>query len=118
LLDTRPIYTGDDDPQLESERRKPQVPLQFSRTAPFSLIRFISHPNLEVNEVFMREWVTQIQDWLQEETQVYFFFHCPVEEFSPRNARYFQELLEGNGVEVPALPWNLINNPPNQLSLW
>lgn len=118
LLDTRPIYTGDNDPQLESERRKPQVPLQFTRTAPFSLIRFISHPNLEVNDAFMREWVAQIQEWLRDNTQIYFFVHCPVEEFSPKNARYFQQLLEGNGVEVPALPWNLLDNPPNQLSLW
>ena len=29
LLDSRPIYTGDDDPQLLSERRKPKLPVQF-----------------------------------------------------------------------------------------
>lgn len=27
LLDTRPIYSGDDDPQVHSERRKPKLPL-------------------------------------------------------------------------------------------
>ncbi|HEY9658321.1 MAG TPA: DUF72 domain-containing protein, partial [Allocoleopsis sp.] len=38
LLDTRPIYECEDNPQLYSERRKPQVPLQPVITANFSLI--------------------------------------------------------------------------------
>ncbi|GAB1540759.1 DUF72 domain-containing protein [Scytonema sp. NUACC21] len=118
LLDSRPIYTGDDDPQLQSERRKPKLPVQFSVTAPFSLIRFISHPTLSVNQPFMEEWVIQIQQWLQQGTQTYFFVHCPVEEKSPSTARHFQKLLEQNHAAVPPLPWNLLDNPPNQLSLW
>ncbi|WP_224311686.1 DUF72 domain-containing protein [Trichormus variabilis] len=118
LLDSRPIYTGDDDPQLQSERRKPKLPLQFSVTAPFSLIRFISHPNLAVNQPFMEEWVQQIQQWLQAGTKIYFFVHCPIEERSPNTARHFQKLLEQNGVPVPPLPWNHLQYPPNQLNLW
>ncbi|RCJ39186.1 hypothetical protein A6770_12140 [Nostoc minutum NIES-26] len=118
LLDSRPIYTGDDDPQLQSERRKPKLPVQFSVTAPFSLIRFISHPNLSVNQPFMEEWLTQIQQWLQAGTRIYFFVHCPLEERSPSTARYFQKLLEQSNIAVPPLPWNNLDRPPNQLSLW
>ncbi|PMB00398.1 hypothetical protein CEN50_03250 [Fischerella thermalis CCMEE 5268] len=118
LLDSRPIYTGDDDPQLQSERRKPKLPVQFSITASFSLIRFISHPNLELNQPFMAEWVTQIQQWLQQGKRIYFFVHCPLEERSPNTARHFQKLLEQNGVKVPPLPWNNLDSPPNQLNLW
>jgi uncharacterized protein YecE (DUF72 family) len=118
LLDSRPIYTGDDDPQLQSERRKPKLPVQFSITAPFSLIRFISHPNLEINQPFMAEWVTQIQQWLQQGKRIYFFVHCPIEERSPNTARYFQKLLEQSGVKVPPLPWDNLDSPPNQLNLW
>ncbi|BAZ10675.1 hypothetical protein NIES4071_24980 [Calothrix sp. NIES-4071] len=118
LLDTRPIYTGDDDPQLESERRKPQLPVQFCVTAPFSLVRFISHPKLENNQQFMEEWVTQVQEWLQQGKQIYFFVHCPVEEHSPSNVRYFQKLLEESGVTVPALPWNELDKQPGQLNMW
>ena len=118
LLDTRPIYTGDDDPQLYSERRKPQVPVQFSVTAPFTLIRFISHPNLSVNQPFMEEWVRQIQQWLQAEVQIYFFVHCPTEERSPSNAQHFQQLLEQSGVKISSLPENNREYPPHQLSLW
>ncbi|BAY17120.1 hypothetical protein NIES21_29540 [Anabaenopsis circularis NIES-21] len=118
LLDSRPIYNGEDDPQLHSERRKPKLPVQFSVTAPFSLIRFISHPILSENQPFMAEWVTQIQQWLQAGTKVYFFVHCPLEERSPYTARHFQKLLEQSGVSVPPLPWNQLEQPPSQLSLW
>jgi uncharacterized protein YecE (DUF72 family) len=118
LLDSRPIYTGDDDPQLQSERRKPKLPLQLGVTAPFALIRFISHPNLSVNQPFMEEWVRQIQQWLQMGVRIYFFVHCPIEVRSPSTARHFQQLLEQSGTSVSPLPWNNLEYPPNQLSLW
>jgi uncharacterized protein YecE (DUF72 family) len=118
LLDSRPIYSGDDDPQLHSERRKPKLPVEFSVTAPFSLIRFISHPDLSVNQPFMAEWVTQIQQWLNAGVRIYFFVHCPTEERSPLTARHFQQLLEQSNVAIPPLPWNNLHYSPKQLSLW
>ena len=117
LLDTRPVYSGEDDPQLTSERRKPQLPVQFSVTANFTLIRFISHPQLSMNEEFMNEWVSYIQKWLNQGIKVYLFVHCPIEDMSPRNARYFQQLLEKSEVDIPPLPWDNLSNS-NQLSLW
>ncbi|WP_017653717.1 DUF72 domain-containing protein [Fortiea contorta] len=118
ILDSRPIYHGDDDPQLHSERRKPKLPVEFSVTAPFSLIRLISHPDLSVNQPFMVEWVTQIQEWLNAGVRIYFFVHCPIEERSPSTALHFQQLLEQNRVPVPPLPGNHLQSTPHQLSLW
>jgi uncharacterized protein YecE (DUF72 family) len=118
LLDSRPIYTGSDDPQVLSERKKPQLPLQPSVTAPFSLIRFISHPEPAMNQPFLAEWVVQVDEWLRQGTRVYFFVHCPVEARSPHTARHFQQLLETHGAPVPPLPWNSIEPPPTQLSLF
>jgi uncharacterized protein YecE (DUF72 family) len=34
ILDSRPIYSGENDPQLVSQRRKPQLPVNFNVTAP------------------------------------------------------------------------------------
>jgi uncharacterized protein YecE (DUF72 family) len=118
LLDTRPIYDYPDDPQLHSERRKPQVPLQPILTAPFSLIRYISHPDLEMNQTYLQQWVHQVKQWLEQDIQIYFFVHCPVEQHSPTIARHFQHLLEQQQVPVPVLPWNVIEAPPTQLSLF
>lgn len=118
LLDTRPIYECPDDPQLHSERRKPNVPLQPVVTASFSLIRYISHPEREMNQRYLAEWVPYVDQWLRQGTQIYFFVHCPVEARSPANARHFQHLLEQRNAPVPALPWNAIAPPPSQLSLF
>jgi uncharacterized protein YecE (DUF72 family) len=106
LLDSRPIYECPDDPQLHSERRKPQLPLQFTTTADFSVIRYISHPDQDFNDRYLREWSGQIDAWLRQGKLIYFFVHCPLEVRSPANARYFQRLLEDQQAPVPPLPWN------------
>ncbi len=121
LLDSRPIYDCPDDPQVHSERRKPQLPLQPIVTAPFTLVRYISHPDLNFNQSYFEEWVTQINQWLHQGINIYFFVHCPVEVHSPQNARSFQHLLEQHQVPVPSLPWDsIVPEPPpdTQLSLF
>lgn len=109
LLDTRPIYTCPDDPQIASERRKPNVPLQPVTTASFTLIRYISHPEQQYNQRFMQEWGQQIEQWLQQNLQIYFFVHCPVERHSPGTAREFQHLLEQQNLPIPPLPWDALD---------
>jgi uncharacterized protein YecE (DUF72 family) len=118
LLDTRPIYDSPDDPQVHSSRRKPKLPLQPCVTADYSIIRFISHPQPELNQSFLEEWVIHVDRWLSQGITVYFFVHCPTEARSPGTARYFQQLLEQRGVKVPLLPWNQIEVSPQQLSLF
>lgn len=118
LLDTRPAYTHSADAQQPLDVRKPKVPLQPKVTAPFSLIRFISHPEQPLNQPFMEEWVSLIDQWLRQGTRIYLFVHCPVEEHSPRNARYFQQLLEQHSAPVAPLPWNDLEASPTQLSLF
>jgi len=118
LLDTRPIYNCPDDPQIASERRKPNVPLQAIATADFSLIRFISHPKSEFNEPYLQEWAQQVDCWLRQGKTLYFFVHCPLEERSPHTARDFQQLLERQATPVPSLPWDRIALSPQQLTLF
>lgn len=121
LLDTRPIFTWTnptEDPQLRSERKKPRVPLQPRATAPFVLVRYISHPELDRNRDFLAGWVQRVGQWLAQGLSVYFFVHCPIEAKSPAIARYFQTQLEKAGVDVPPLPWSLLPSPPQQLGLF
>jgi len=66
----------------------------------------------------MDGWVAQIDQWLKQDIQVYFFVHCPVERRSPTNARHFQSLLEAQEIGVPPLPWNNLEPPPAQLELF
>jgi uncharacterized protein YecE (DUF72 family) len=119
LLDTRPAYSGSARyGQQTVEPRKPKVPVQPVVTAPFSLVRFISHPDPKVNQPFMEEWVMWVDQWLRSGKRIYFFIHCPIEKYSPGNARHFQQLLEQHGAPVPPLHWNSIDQSPIQLNLF
>jgi len=120
LLDTRPIYDGintpEDDPQIGSERKKPQVPLQPVVTAPFTIIRYISHPRLGVNQPYFQEWVPRFRGWLQAGQDIYFFAHCPQEEKSPAIARAVYHHLQQAGTNLPELPWDGVAREQAELS--
>ncbi|HEY9672467.1 MAG TPA: DUF72 domain-containing protein [Waterburya sp.] len=119
VLDTRPAYSGSASyKQQPVEPRKPKLPVQPVVTAPFTIVRFISHPEQDVNQPFMEEWVSWVSQWLHLGKRIYFFMHCPIEKYSPGNARHFQRLLEQRGVCVPPLPWDNIEQAPTQLSLF
>ena len=117
LLDSRPIYDAAS-PPITQQRRKPNLPLQPVVTAPFSIIRFVSHPQADLNFKFWQEWTGYLQEWLAKGTEVYFFVHCPIEERSPHNAKNFQEILEKANLAIPPLPWQSLTPPPQQLTLW
>ncbi len=117
LLDTRPVYDVPDDPQIWSERKKPRLPVVFEQTAAFSLVRYISHPQWELNLPFLADWVEPIATWLQADTAVYFCVHCPVEVRSPGNADAIYHYLTAQGLELPPLPWHAIAPEPVQLTL-
>jgi len=111
LLDSRPIYQGSDDPQAQSQRRKPKLPLAPTVTAPFTVIRYISHPCWELNDSFLIDWAQTLKQRLAQGTRTYFFVHCPVEAYSPRTAHAFQHLLQDQ-TAIPELPWDRIVAPP------
>lgn len=121
ILDSRTMYEWEAveaDPQLKSERRKPNVPMQPFITAPFTLVRYISHPTLSRNKDYLTGWVEQVKQWLAADKQVYFFVHCPIEAKSPAIAKHFQTRLEATGIAIPPLPWNQLIQPPEQLGLF
>ena len=116
LLDTRPIYSGSDDPQAQSQRRKPQVPLQPHVTNSRAIVRFISHPDGDRNRVYLEEWGERVRQWLERGIDIFFFVHCPQEEHSPTFARQFQQRLETLEAPVPPLPWNELLQ--NEMTVW
>ncbi len=118
LLDTRPIYNSPDDPQLNSQRRKPKLPLQPIVTANFALVRFISNPQQQYNESCLQEWICHISNWLDNGQKIYFFVHCPQEEHSPRTAYYLQNLLKQKNINIPILSRQKQESNPIQLTLF
>lgn len=118
LLDVRPVYEAADDPQLYSERRKPEVPLSVELTAGFTIVRYIGHPDPPQNDPYLDQWAARIATWLKEGVTVYFFAHCPVEERSPMYARAMYDRLVALDAPLPRLPWLDVVEPPKQLGLF
>ncbi len=116
ILDTRPIYRCPDDPQLTSERRKPELPLQPAVTADFTLVRYISHPDPARNQPYWQEWRSRLASWQTEGKRIYFFVHCPDEARSPQHLRDFCAGLQHQGLAVEFAPWQAA--APQQLSLF
>ena len=118
ILDSRPVYSGSDDPQVQSERAKPRLPVLTATTGRVALVRFISHPERARNVAYLEEWAERVDAWLRRGIAVYFFVHCPQELLSPFIAREFQALLEARGAPVPPLPWSRVESAPLQRGLF
>ena len=120
LLDTRPIYNCPDDPQVNSPRKKPKLPLQPEVIGDIGFVRFISHPERKYNHAYLEQWVNSLHSWLNLGKTIYFFVHCPQEVRSPDTAKYFYSLLRENdsNSRITALPWNDIEPHPTQLTLF
>ena len=114
LIDTRPIR---DMPEAEvgeesvyvrlqqAQERKPNVPLLPERTASFAFVRYIGHPNLELNEPLLAEWARRAAGWLAEGADVYVFCHCPDENVDPWLCRELHRRVAALAPIAP-LPWD------------
>lgn len=107
LMDTRPIRTGSTEEQqmLQARERKPDLPLQIVVTTDFTLLRYIGHPRMEVNEPLFDVWSQQISQWLKQGITVYAFCHCPFEKHSPEICTALYQRVSAL-VPLPPLTWS------------
>ena len=114
IIDTRPIRNlrGDRILQgsvyqrlLEARERKPDLPIITERTADFVFLRYIGHPELELNAPFIAEWANQLVEWLREGAQAFVFCHCPDERLDPWLCRELHRRVREK-LPIPALPWD------------
>jgi uncharacterized protein YecE (DUF72 family) len=113
-IDTRPIrdLSGEDilagsvyQSLLEARERKPDIPVVPSRTADFIFVRYIGHPEIEINEPYLTEWGDYFISQLRDGADVYMFCHSPNNFAAPWLCRRVYSYVEKK-VELPPLPWN------------
>lgn len=106
MMDTRPLRTGPtkERKMMEARERKPDLPLQIALTTNFAFLRYIGHPNLDVNQPFLESWAHQLGQWLQQGTTLYVFCHCPDEKYSPELCAALYQWVQA-AVPLPPLPW-------------
>ncbi|MGE5072170.1 MAG: DUF72 domain-containing protein, partial [Anaerolineae bacterium] len=115
VIDTRPIRSLDGDKILEgsvyqtllaARRRKPNVPVLPERTADFLFVRYIGHPQLEINTPLLEEWATYLADQLKQGADAYVICHSPENLTAPWLARDLHARV-ARKVAIPPLPWDL-----------
>jgi uncharacterized protein YecE (DUF72 family) len=117
-IDTRPIRDLDGDEilagsvyqsLLEARARKPDVPVIPKRTSDFIFVRYIGHPEIEVNDPYLKEWGNYFIPQLQEGADVYMFCHSPNNLAAPWLCRKVYAQVEKE-VDLPPLPWNELDS--------
>jgi uncharacterized protein YecE (DUF72 family) len=126
-IDTRPIRSLQGDKMLagsayesllEARERKPDIPVVPKRTSDFVFVRFIGHPDMEINRPFLEEWGSYFAEQIKSGADVYMFCHSPDNMIAPYlcmelHARVAKE------VSIPPLPWDEIKpDIPEQPSLF
>ena len=114
VIDTRPIrgLQGDQilagsvyQRLLEARLRKPHLPILPERTADFIFLRYIGHPQGELNAVYLDEWADHLARRLDEGAEAYVFCHCPDERLDPWLCRELHRRVAGR-TPLPPLPWD------------
>ena len=114
VIDTRPIRNlkGDEsirgsayESLLEARERKPDVPVIPERTADFTFIRYIGHPQLTYNVAFLDEWAAYLVSQTKEGGSAYVFCHSPDNMIAPYLCRELHQRI-ATQVPIPALPWD------------
>ena len=112
-IDTRPIRSlaGDKmlvgsayESLLESRERKPDVPVAPKRTSDFVFIRYIGHPDMEVNRPFIEEWGSYLSEQIKSGANVFVFCHSPDNMIAPYLCRELHQRV-AKEVDIPPLPW-------------
>jgi uncharacterized protein YecE (DUF72 family) len=126
-IDTRPIrdLQGDRilagstyESLLEARERKPDVPVVPKRTSDFVFVRYIGHPDLEINRPFLGEWESYFSEQIKSGADVHMFCHSPDNMTAPYLCREIHQRVAGE-VDIPPLPWDgITSDTPEQPGLF
>jgi uncharacterized protein YecE (DUF72 family) len=77
----------------------------LKRTSDFIFIRYIGHPEVEFNSLYLQEWGKYLIPQLQDGAEVYMFCHSPNNFAAPYLCRKIHAQVEKEAA-IPPLPWN------------
>ena len=119
LYDVRGLRSAepDDEATVTAQRRKPNVPARFTRTASFAFVRYIGHPRLNANAGLLADWAERVSAWLAAGEDVFFFLHSPTDVLSPALARDLHTYIAKRHPLPPLPSWREEPPEPKQASL-
>ncbi|MDE8604107.1 DUF72 domain-containing protein [Marinomonas sp. RSW2] len=118
VMDSRPVFSTEAycESLVDAQSKKPRVPCHPVATARHPVIRFIGHPDLPRNDVWLEQWAAKLSQWLLEGLSPFVFVHSSDNIAAPTLASQLDQkiqLLNPNYQPVLQLPQS-----QEQTSLW
>jgi uncharacterized protein YecE (DUF72 family) len=95
VLDSRALRSGAaDHPDVRAARhQKPDLPVRLEGMGRQPLVRFVGHPEADVNTPWLERLVEATAGWLREGREPYVMMHVPNNLHAPALARRFHRML-------------------------
>ena len=79
VLDSRALFsaTPDCESTIDAQRKKPRLPVHVLPGEVAPVIRYVGHPDLQANRLFLAPWVERVVCWIEAGKQPYVFIHMP-----------------------------------------
>jgi uncharacterized protein YecE (DUF72 family) len=119
IFDSRALFQSppDDETESLSQKRKPNPPARFIRTAKRPVIRIVGRNRVEMADTFVAQWLPIVHQWVLDGCRPYVFTHSPDDTFAPAFARRLADAYRmGFMQEAIPLPKPPLND--TQMSLF
>ena len=118
VMDSRPVFSTDAycESLIDAQKKKPRVPCHPVVTANHPVVRFIGHPDLPRNELWLDQWAAKLSQWLSQGLTPSVFVHSSDNIAAPTLAAQLDErvrILNPYYQSALALP-----HSQEQVSLW
>ncbi|MBM6552156.1 DUF72 domain-containing protein [Marinomonas ostreistagni] len=96
VMDSRPVFSTQAycESLVDAQQKKPRVPCHAIATAEHPVVRFIGHPELERNHVWLDQWGHKLSQWLQEGREPTVFVHSSDNIAAPTLASWLDQKLQ------------------------
>ena len=105
-MDTRPLRAAPiplNDATQKAWERKPNLPVYPIGLGPQPVIRYVAHPDVQANLMWLTQWAEVFARWITEGRRPFFFAHYPGETLAPQIAALFHEQLRRE-LDLPPRP--------------
>jgi uncharacterized protein YecE (DUF72 family) len=89
---------------VHAQSRKPRLPPRPAAFSDSPQLRFIGHPELAANDIFLAPWLDKVAQWIEDGLTPHVFMHTCDNRQAPQLARRFHQLLGERLPGLAALP--------------
>jgi uncharacterized protein YecE (DUF72 family) len=118
VMDSRPVFSTEAycESLVDAQKKKPRVPCHPVATANHPVVRFIGHPDLPRNELWLDQWAAKLSLWLSEGLTPSVFVHSSDNIAAPTLAAQLDEKVRSL---TPSYQKSLaLPQSQEQVSLW